>query len=123
MLLKARGFSAACVLTLALGIGCATTMFSLFEGPILNRPPVRDLDRIANVWAVNDQTGTDRGLFSVPNFLDLRSRNTAFEEVAALARSDKVLRVTRGAAPSRGVNGLRQLLSHAGRKPKTWTRV
>ncbi|MFZ0820777.1 MAG: ABC transporter permease [Candidatus Acidiferrales bacterium] len=94
MLLKARGFSAACVLTLALGIGCATTMFSLFEGPILNRPPVRDLDRIANVWAVNDQTGTDRGLFSIPNFLDLRSRNTGFEEVAALARTDKVLRVT-----------------------------
>ena len=47
MLVKARGFTAACVLTLALGIGCATTMFSLFEGPILNRPPVRDLDRIA----------------------------------------------------------------------------
>jgi putative ABC transport system permease protein len=91
MLLKARGFTAACVLTLALGIGCATTMFSLFEGPILNRPPVRDLGRIANVWAINDQTGTDRGLFSVPNFLDLRSRNTTFEEVAALAGSDRVL--------------------------------
>ncbi len=89
--LKARGFSVACVLTLALGIGCATTMFSLFEGPILNRPPVRDLGRIANVWTINDQTGTDRGLLSVPNFLDLRSRNAAFEEVAALAGSDKVL--------------------------------
>lgn len=94
MLLKARGFTVACVLTLTLGIGCATTMFSLFEGPILNRPPVRDLDRIANVWAVNDQTGTDRGLLSVPNFLDVRSRNTAFEEVAALAASDKVLMAT-----------------------------
>ncbi len=92
MLVKARGFTAACVLTLALGIGCATTMFSLFEGPILNRPPVRDLDRIATVWVVNQQTGTDRGLLSVPNFLDLRSRNNAFEELAALADSDKVLR-------------------------------
>jgi predicted permease len=94
MLVKARGFTAASVLTLALGIGCATMMFSLFEGPILNRPPVPDLDRIANIWVVNQQTGTDRGLFSVPNFLDLRSRNTAFEEVAALAGSDKVLRAT-----------------------------
>jgi len=91
MLVKARGFTAACVLTLALGIGCATTMFSLFEGPVLNRPPVRDLDRIANVWVVNQQAGTDRGLFSVANFLDLRNRNTAFEELAALADSDKVL--------------------------------
>ena len=94
MLLKGRGFTASCVLTLALGIGCATTMFSLFEGPILNRPPVRHLDRIANVWAVDDQAGTDRGLFSVPNFLDLRTRNTAFEEVAALAGSEKVLKAT-----------------------------
>jgi putative ABC transport system permease protein len=91
MLVKARGFTAACVLTLALGIGCATTMFSLFEGPILNRPPVPDVDRIAHVWVVNQQTGTDRGLLSVPNFLDLRSRTTAFEELAALADSDKVL--------------------------------
>jgi putative ABC transport system permease protein len=94
MLLNARGFTVTCVLTLALGIGCATTMFSLFEGPILNRPPVRDLERIANVWVVNEQTGTDRGLISIPNFLDLRSRNTAFEEIAALAGSDKVLVAT-----------------------------
>jgi putative ABC transport system permease protein len=91
MLVKARGFTAAGVLTLALGIGCATTMFSLFEGPILNRPPVRDLDRIANVWVVNQQTGTDRGLLSVPNFLDLRMHTPAFEELAALASSDMVL--------------------------------
>jgi putative ABC transport system permease protein len=91
MLVKTRGFTVACVLTLALGIGCATTMFSLFEGPILNRPPVRDLDRIANVWVVNQRTGRDRELLSVPNFLDLRSRATVFEELAALAGSDKVL--------------------------------
>lgn len=91
MLAKARGFAAACVLTLALGIGCATTMFSLFEGPILNRPPVRDLDRMANVWVVNQQTGTGRGLLSVPNFLDIRSRATWFEELAAIAESDRVL--------------------------------
>jgi putative ABC transport system permease protein len=91
MLVKARSFTAACVLTLALGIGCSTTMFSLFEGPMLNRPPVQDLDRIANVWVVNQQTGTDRGALSVPNFLDLRSRAAAFEELAALADSNKVL--------------------------------
>jgi hypothetical protein len=67
MLLKAPDSATTGVLTLALGIGCATTMCSLFEGPILNRPPVRDLDRIANVWVVNQQTGADPGLLSVPN--------------------------------------------------------
>lgn len=94
MLAKARGFAAACVLTLALGIGCAMTMFSLLEGPILNGPPLRDLDRIANVWVVNQQTGRDRDLLSFPNFLDLRSRAAAFEELAAMASSDKVLTAT-----------------------------
>jgi len=91
MLVKARGFTAGSVLTLALGIGGATTMFSLFEGPILARPPVRDLDRIANVWVVNQHTGTDGALLSVPNYLDLRKRTSAFEELAALAGADKVL--------------------------------
>jgi predicted permease len=88
---KNPAFTAVAILTLALGIGCATTMFSLFEGPILNRPPVRDLDRIANIWVVNRETGTERGPLSIPNFLDLRNRTTAFEELAALAGSDKVL--------------------------------
>ena len=90
-LMKTRGFAAACLLTLALGIGCATVMFSLVEGPMMNRPPVRDLNRIANIWVVNHETRGDRGLVSVPNFIDVRSRTTAFEELAALAESDEVL--------------------------------
>ena len=88
---KNPAFSAVAVLTLALGIGCALTMFSVYEGTILNRPPVRDLDRLANVWAVNYQTGADRGSFSIPDFLDLRSHMTTFEELAAFAGSDPVL--------------------------------
>ncbi len=90
-LLRNPGFAAVAVLTLALGIGCALTMFSTYEGAILNRPPVRDLDRLANVWIVNYQTGTDRGSLSIPDFLNLRSHMTAFEELAAFASSDRVL--------------------------------
>jgi predicted permease len=66
-------------------------MFSVYEGTILNRPPVRDLDRLANVWVVNYQTGADRGSFSIPDFLTLRSHMTTFEELAAFAESDPVL--------------------------------
>jgi predicted permease len=90
-LLKARGFAVACVLTLALGIGCATMMLSLFEGPILNRPPVHDLDKIANIWLVNYKTGDNRGLISGPNFQALRNSATAFKELAALAGPEEVL--------------------------------
>jgi predicted permease len=66
-------------------------MFSTYEGAILNRPPVRDLNRLANVWIVNYQTGTDRGFLSILDFLKLRSHMTAFEELAAFASSDRVL--------------------------------
>jgi putative ABC transport system permease protein len=88
---KNPGFTAVAVLTLALGIGCALTMFSVYEGTILNRPPVRDLDRLANVWMVNYQTGADRGSLSIPDFLNLRSHMSTFEELAAFDGSDHVL--------------------------------
>lgn len=85
------GFAAVAVLTLALGIGCALTMFSVYEGAILNRPPVQDLDRLANVWTVNYQTGADRGRLSIADFLQLRTHMSTFEELAAFARFDRVL--------------------------------
>jgi len=85
------GFAAVAVLTLALGIGCALTMFSVYEGAILNRPPVRDLDRLANVWMVNYQTGADRARLSIPDFLNLRRHMSTFEELAAFAESDQLL--------------------------------
>jgi len=85
------GFAAVAVLTLALGIGCALTMFSVYEGVILNRPPVRDLDRLANVWMVNYETGADRARLSIPVFLKLRSNMSTLEELAAFAASDRVL--------------------------------
>src|ERR1039458_8649734 len=66
-------------------------MFSVYEGTILNRPPVRDLDRLANVWMVNYQTGADRGSLSIPDFLNLRSHMSTFEELAAFEGSDHVL--------------------------------
>ena len=55
---KNPGFTAVAVLTLALGIGCALAMFSTYEGAFLNRPPARDLDRLANVWVTNYGSGT-----------------------------------------------------------------
>ena len=88
---RTPGFTAVAVLTLALGIGCASTMFSTYEGAVLNRPPVRDLDRLANVWVTNKETGNDRGFLSIPDFLSLRNHMTAFEELAAYTSVDRVL--------------------------------
>lgn len=96
---KNSGFAVVAVLTLALGIGCALTMFSTYEGAILNRPPVHDLDRLANLWFVNYQTGADRAPLSIPDFLSIRNHTTSFEELAAFAESEHVL--TRVGEPRR----------------------
>lgn len=91
MLRKAPGFTLIAAFTLLLGIGSSMTMFSMVQGPILDRPPVRDLQQIANLWVVDRPSGTDRGLLSIPNFVDIRSRVTAFEDLAALVGSGQVL--------------------------------
>ena len=53
MLRKQRGFSAAAVLTLALGIGAATAIFSLINAGLLRPLPFRESNRIAVIWDVN----------------------------------------------------------------------
>src|SRR5262249_39556303 len=81
-LLKNRGFTSVAVLTLALGIGACTAMFSLVHAVLLRPLPFRDADRL--VWIENAGTG---GLSArttrVDNFLEWREQNGSFEELAA----------------------------------------
>src|SRR2546425_10752901 len=81
-LLKQPGFTAVAVLTLALGIGACTAMFSLVHAVLLRPLPFRDPDRL--VWIENAGTG---GLSArttrVDNFLEWREQNGSFEELAA----------------------------------------
>src|ERR671923_287052 len=50
MLSRSPGFTAVAVLTLALGIGANTAIFSMFEGVVLAPLPYRDAERIVTVW-------------------------------------------------------------------------
>src|SRR5215210_4555872 len=82
-LFKRPGFTAIAVITLALGIGPTTAIFSLINGVLLDPLPYKEPDKLVMVWRNNPQQGWREFPLSVPNFIDYRDRNQAFECVAA----------------------------------------
>ncbi|HEU4631081.1 MAG TPA: ABC transporter permease [Gemmatimonadaceae bacterium] len=76
------GFTAAAVLTLALGIGANSAIFSVVNAVLLRPLPYADADRLAMVWGWYD--GFGKTSTSLPDFRDLRERTRAFSQLAAL---------------------------------------
>src|SRR6266436_366221 len=85
MLLKKPGFTAAAVVTLALGIAVNATMFSMVSAFLLRRPPGREPERVAVVSSVNPTPGfqADANPVSAPDYFAWRDENHAFAETAA----------------------------------------
>ncbi|MEM6797192.1 MAG: ADOP family duplicated permease, partial [Acidobacteriota bacterium] len=76
-----RAFTALCVLTLAMGLGAATSIFSVINGVLIAPLPYGEPERIVRLY--EQPLGEGYGVFSGPNFTDLRQRATSFEIVAA----------------------------------------
>ena len=79
---RSPGFTATALLTLALGIGANTAIFSVVRAVLLEPLPFDSADRIARVWQVNPSTGMTRGAISEPNFLDWRRESRLTETMA-----------------------------------------
>ena len=87
MLLKRPSFTVIVVLTLALGIGANTTIFSAIDAVLLNPLPYKDPERLVVIWETNKQLGPemwDRNEAAIGNFLDWRSNNKVFDQLGAL---------------------------------------
>jgi putative ABC transport system permease protein len=80
-LLKQPGFTAVAVLTLALGIGANTAIFSFFNAIMLQALPYREAGRLVVVWAKPPSGGMNS--VSAPNFLDWQKQSKAFSQLAA----------------------------------------
>ncbi len=84
MLVKSPGFTAIAVLSVALGIGANTAIFSLINAALLRPIPVRDSDRLAAVF-MTDQRNPGNLPLSHLNYKDIRDQNQVFSEVAAFS--------------------------------------
>ena len=82
MLRQAPGFTAVAILTLALGIGANTAIFSVVQGVVLAPLPYREPDRLVMVLESNQRFPEDA--ISYPNFLDWQRTARSFQQMAAL---------------------------------------
>src|SRR3954467_764790 len=85
MLMKSPPFAAIAILTLALGIGANTPIFSVVSGVLLNPLPYRDSNQIVSMF--EEIPNFKNGSISYPNFLDWQRMNRTFSAIAAY-RSD-----------------------------------
>jgi putative ABC transport system permease protein len=76
-------FSAVVILTLALGIGANTAIFSVVNAVLLEPLPYPNAERLVLVWERNTAAGKDRDPVAPLNFQDWRRSNTVFDELAA----------------------------------------
>ena len=81
VLLKNYAFTIVVILTLALGIGANTAIFSFANGILLRPLPYPRSDRLAVIDETAFKRGVDSVSVSYPNFLDWREQNTVFEDI------------------------------------------
>jgi putative ABC transport system permease protein len=89
MLRKSPGFTAVAVLTLALGIGANTAIFSLVNGVLLRPLPYRNPNRLTMVWE-KSRDGSPENV-GYATYLDWKSQNKSFEEIAIYSSWQPVL--------------------------------
>src|SRR6266498_1960736 len=88
-LIKNPGFSVIAILTLALGIGANTAIFSIVNAVLLRPLPYPDADRI---MVLNESSGPGQDYsVALPDYFDWRNDNTVFEHLAATHKESRNL--------------------------------
>ncbi len=116
-LLKHRGFTAIAVITLALGIGANTAIFSVINAVILRPLPYHEPDRLVTIWEESPQRGMYEMPVSFANLSDWVDQNHAFEQISAYTFTN--LNLTGAGEPARlaAVRSSANLLSLVGAVP------
>ena len=99
MLLKNPGFTLIAVITLALGIGANTAVFSVTNALLLRPFDFHDLDRVVSVYSTAPQQGNILSGMAPADFADMRRQQTVFADLAAYRGSN--LNLTGAGEPER----------------------
>src|ERR687889_2410705 len=83
VLAQRPGFTVVAVLTLALGIGANTAIFSLVSAVLVRPLNYRDADRLVVVWEDASAAGIPRDDVANANYADWKAQNKVFDDVAA----------------------------------------
>lgn len=87
-LLKHPGFAAVAVITLALGIGANTAMFSVINGVLLRPLPYQEPDRLVTIWEESPERGMFQMPVSIANLRDWVEQSQTFDQISAYTFSD-----------------------------------
>lgn len=90
-LLKRPGFTAVALLTLALGIGANSAMFSAVNAVLLRPLPFPESEQIVSFDGINPAKGITESNMSVPDFADWKNQNQVFERMAGFVAGGSLL--------------------------------
>lgn len=79
----AWGFTLFAVVTLALGIGAATALYSVAHAALVRQPAIRDFDRVVNLYHSDVRGPLHHMAFSWPDVIDIRASQTALSDMVA----------------------------------------
>src|SRR5262249_44695731 len=82
------GFAVAAIVTLALGLGANTAIYSVIRGVLLRPSPLPSLSRLVMLWETDRSSGTAHEPASVPDFLDYQTRARTVDALAALMATE-----------------------------------
>src|SRR5437764_3108900 len=103
MLAKAPGFAIIATLTLALGIGANSAIFSVIDAVLLRPLPFPKPNELVAIWSQVARDKSEKETESVPNYIDLRDQSRTLQALAAFTRAGAVLN---GSEESRQLYGV-----------------
>jgi putative ABC transport system permease protein len=118
LLCKNPGFAAVAILTLALGVGANTAIFSIVNAVLLRSLPYRDPDRLVRIFFNEPGVGLRDVRFSKPELDDLLTRAGVFEDVSPIFEGSEDLTSVKQPERLEAVNGSFSYFSMLGATPQ-----